>query len=87
VRKQELNSSDAFIAAWLPGSEGAGISDLLFKTEDGTIAYDFTGKLSFSWPRYPCPSMNLIAVENNGPLFPLAMVSHMQKCCHSRQYS
>lgn len=43
----ELNLSDAFIAAWLPGSEGGGVSDLLFQRE---AAYDFTGKLSFSWP-------------------------------------
>ncbi|NJB35277.1 glycoside hydrolase family 3 protein [Croceivirga sp. JEA036] len=43
----ELNLSDAFVAAWLPGSEGGGVSDLLFKRD---AAYDFTGKLSFSWP-------------------------------------
>lgn len=44
----ELNDSDAFVAAWLPGSEPAGISDLLFQTES---EYDFTGRLSFSWPQ------------------------------------
>ena len=43
----ELNNSDAFVAAFLPGSEGGGISDLLFQREPG---YDFTGKLSFAWP-------------------------------------
>ncbi|KAA1246624.1 glycoside hydrolase family 3 protein [Aquimarina sp. RZ0] len=43
----ELNNSDAFIAAWLPGSEGGGISDLLFRRDP---SYDFTGRLSFSWP-------------------------------------
>ncbi|MBU94799.1 MAG: 1,4-beta-D-glucan glucohydrolase [Balneola sp.] len=43
----ELNNSDAFIAAWLPGSEGGGVADLLFQTDP---AYDFTGTLSFSWP-------------------------------------
>jgi len=43
----EINRSDAFVAAWLPGSEGGGVSDLLFKRDD---SYDFTGKLSFSWP-------------------------------------
>lgn len=43
----EMNDSDAFIAAWLPGSEGGGIADLLFQTDPG---YDFTGKLSYSWP-------------------------------------
>ena len=43
----EINSSDAFVAAWLPGSEGGGISDLLFRVDP---SYDFTGRLSFSWP-------------------------------------
>ena len=43
----EMNTSDAFVAAWLPGSEGGGISDLLFQRDP---SYDFTGKLSFSWP-------------------------------------
>lgn len=68
---RELNCSDAFIAAWLPGSEGTGISDVLFKTADGTAAYDFTGKLSFSWPGRPCPSMKVNGVESNDPLFPI----------------
>lgn len=43
----ELNASDAFVAAWLPGTEGGGIADLLFESEEG---YDFTGRLSFTWP-------------------------------------
>ncbi len=43
----ELNASDAFVAAWLPGSEGGGIADLLFRTKP---SYDFSGKLSFAWP-------------------------------------
>ncbi len=43
----EMNNSDAFIAAWLPGSEGGGISDMLFQRDP---SYDFTGRLSFSWP-------------------------------------
>jgi len=45
----ELNASDAFVAAFLPGSEGGGVSDLLFQTDE---AYDFTGRLSFSWPKF-----------------------------------
>ena len=43
----EINLSDAFVAAWLPGTEGGGISDLLFQRDP---SYDFTGRLSFSWP-------------------------------------
>lgn len=49
----ELNASDAFVAAWLPGSEGQGVADVLFTNKDGNIRYDFTGKLSFSWPATP----------------------------------
>lgn len=47
----ELDASDAFVVAWLPGTEGAGIADVLFRKDGGEENYDFTGKLSFSWPR------------------------------------
>ena len=47
----EINASDAFIAAWLPGTEAAGIADVLLKKANGDIQNDFHGKLSFSWPR------------------------------------
>ena len=46
-----LNASAAFVAAWLPGSEGAGIADVLFRGNDGRVAHDFRGRLSYSWPR------------------------------------
>ncbi len=46
-----LNASTAFVAAWLPGSEGAGIADVLFRGNDGRAAHDFRGRLSYSWPR------------------------------------
>jgi beta-glucosidase len=49
----ELNASNAFVAAWLPGSEGDGVADVLFRKPDGAIRYDFQGKLAFSWPRTP----------------------------------
>ena len=45
-----INLSDAFVAAWLPGSEGKGVSDVLFGTKD------FKGSLSFNWPSAGCPS-------------------------------
>lgn len=48
-----INASDAFVAAWLPGSEGGGLADVIFKSADGSIRTDFHGKLSFSWPRTP----------------------------------
>ena len=47
----ELNASDAFVAAWLPGTEGGGVADVLLKTADGSVNHDFKGKLSFSWPK------------------------------------
>lgn len=47
----ELNASDAFVVAWLPGTEGGGIADLLFRAPDGSLRHDFRGRLSFSWPR------------------------------------
>ena len=40
-----LNEADAVVAAWLPGSEGEGVADVLFGD------YKPTGKLSRSWPR------------------------------------
>ena len=48
-----LNAADAFVAAFLPGSEGSGVADVLLKTPDGKIRNDFHGRLSFSWPRRP----------------------------------
>ncbi|MGA2189948.1 MAG: glycoside hydrolase family 3 N-terminal domain-containing protein [Steroidobacteraceae bacterium] len=52
---RELNQADAFVAAWLPGSEGNGVADVLFRAPDGSVAYDFTGTLSVSWPRIAMP--------------------------------
>jgi len=40
-----LDKADAIVAAWLPGSEGHGVADVLFGD------YKPTGKLSFTWPR------------------------------------
>jgi beta-glucosidase len=47
----ELNASDAFVVAWLPGSEGGGVADVLFRRPDGSAPHDFAGRLAFSWPR------------------------------------
>jgi beta-glucosidase len=58
-----LDQCEAFIAAWLPGTEGQGITDVLFGD------YQPTGKLSCSWPR----SMDQIPINigdsNYDPLF------------------
>ncbi len=60
------DQADAIVAAWLPGTEGQGVADVLFGD------YPPTGKLSFAWPR----TMDQVplghgkpAIEN--PLFPL----------------
>ena len=47
----EINASDAVVAAWLPGTEGAGVADVLIGDSAGAPRHDFKGTLSFSWPR------------------------------------
>jgi beta-glucosidase len=51
----ELNASDAFVAAWLPGTEGEGIADVLLRDAEGNPGFDFEGRLSFPWPRTGMP--------------------------------
>jgi beta-glucosidase len=48
------NKSDAFIAAWQPGTEGAGMADLLVAPDPGKAWPGFTGRLPFPWPAAPC---------------------------------
>ena len=45
VTTKQIHKSDAFVAAWLPGSEGDGIAEVLYGD------YDFKGKLPHSWPK------------------------------------
>ncbi len=47
---EEINNSDAFVAAWLPGTEAGGITDVLFREE----GKNFRGRLSYSWPGMKC---------------------------------
>ena len=47
-----INRSDAFVAAFLPGSEAGALADLLA----GRNGLDFNGRLSFAWPNTACPS-------------------------------
>ncbi len=51
-----LNLSNAFVAAWLPGTEGAGVADVLFAGKSGTGRYNFSGSLARPWPGVPCPA-------------------------------
>ncbi len=45
IIEKELEKWNGLIAAWLPGSEGSGIADVIFGD------YNPSGKLSISWPR------------------------------------
>lgn len=47
-----INRSDAFVAAFLPGSEAGALADLLA----GAKQLDFRGRLSFAWPNTACPT-------------------------------
>lgn len=66
----EINASDAFVAAWLPGSEGGGVADVIFSAADGEVAHDFQGKLSFSWPRSLDQTVLNVGDPDYDPLFP-----------------
>lgn len=65
----ELNMSEAFVAAWLPGTEGGGVADVLFRDGGNNVAHDMTGRLSFSWPGEPCATPLNLGDENYAPLF------------------
>lgn len=83
---QEIYLSDAFVAAWLPGTQAGGITDVLLKDHNEKTHYDFQGKLAFSWPKQPfsyainrpliqipnqpIPNQELQAGANDQPLFP-----------------
>jgi len=64
----EINASDAFIAAWLPGTEPSGLTDLIFQSKP---QYDFTGTLSFSWPKLANQVKLNEYHAGYDPLFPL----------------
>jgi len=46
-----LNAADAFVVAWLPGTEGGGLADVLVGDPQGRPRFDFSGKLPADWPR------------------------------------
>jgi beta-glucosidase len=63
---QELAHSEAFITAWLPGSEGKGVAEVLFGD------FNFQGKLSHSWPQLSQSKMHESDKNHKSyqPLFP-----------------
>ena len=88
---EELMLSDAFVAAWLPGTEAAGITDLVFSNGE----YDFTGRLPYSWPANKCdntinitpphlanlsvPSFEQTVTNGHEPLFPIGYGLSMEE--------
>ena len=66
----ELNAADAFLVAWLPGSEGGGVADVLLRAADGTVHHDLRGRLAFSWPGDPWQTAVNRGDEPYRPLFP-----------------
>jgi beta-glucosidase len=54
---EQLPGIDALVAAWLPGTEGQGVADVLFGERP------FSGRLSFEWPR----SMDQIPIDHPSP--------------------
>ncbi len=60
-----LNLSDALVAAWLPGTEGKGVADVLFGKAE------FRGRLSFSWPKAVCQTSVNAGDAGYAPLFAL----------------
>src|SRR5258708_31063790 len=47
----EIEAATAFAVAWLPGTEGGGIADVLFRNSSGAVSFPLSGKLSYAWPR------------------------------------
>lgn len=66
-----LDAADAFVVAWLPGSEGGGVTDVLLRADDGAIAHDFRGRLPFAWPRTASQPPQNAGQPGHDPLFPI----------------
>ncbi|MCU7726088.1 glycoside hydrolase family 3 C-terminal domain-containing protein [Actinoplanes sp. KI2] len=64
VVTDQLSSIDALVASWLPGSEGAGVADVLFGKRP------FTGRLPVSWPASVDQVPINVGDRNYHPLYP-----------------
>ncbi len=64
VLTDQLDQIDALVASWLPGSEGAGVADVLFGERR------FTGRLSMTWPRSEDQVPINVGDADYDPLFP-----------------
>ncbi|HMG23789.1 MAG TPA: glycoside hydrolase family 3 protein [Kofleriaceae bacterium] len=65
----EINLSDAFVVAWLPGTEGGGVADVLFRKPGHAAPVDFTGRLPISWPRTACQTAVNVGDPDYHPQF------------------
>ena len=63
IIEKVIDKADAFVAAWLPGTEGRGVADVLFGD------FKFVGKLSNSWPRSMAQIPINVGDKNHDPLF------------------
>ena len=64
IERAQLHQIDGLVAAWLPGSEGAGVADTLFGRRP------FTGKLPVTWPRTVAQEPINVGDRNYHPLYP-----------------
>jgi beta-glucosidase len=64
VITDQLGQMDALVASWLPGSEGAGVADVLFGRRP------FTGRLPVTWPRSEDQVPINVGDRRYDPLFP-----------------
>ncbi len=64
IERSQLKKIDGLVAAWLPGSEGAGVADTLFGRRP------FTGKLPVSWPRTLAQEPINVGDREYHPLYP-----------------
>jgi beta-glucosidase len=58
-----IDQTDAFVAAWLPGTEGQGVADVLFGD------YQPNGRLSFTWPSSQAQLPAVHVSQDSQPLF------------------
>jgi beta-glucosidase len=64
ILTDQLGEIDGLVASWLPGTEGAGVADVLFGKRP------FTGKLPLSWPRSAAQEPINVGDASYDPLFP-----------------